>query len=656
MASFLDDNDDLRFYLERGIEWEPLVQLTEWGFHRDDGFSSTAEAVEFYGDVLELVGSFAAEAIDPLTAQLDRDHPRLEDGEVVYPEATQELFDALDELELHGLCVPRELGGMNAPMLLFHMNSELFARADVSVCAHHGFHGGLAMAALVYSVMEGTTRFDTESKQITETRFQEVIDSIVQGGQWGSMDITEPDAGSDMAALRCRAEQADDGSWTVTGDKMWITSGHGKWHFVIARTEDAGDPADPFAGLEGLSMFIVPAFEEGPDGEPTRLHTELVSVEDKLGHSASATVAIRFDGAPAHLVGQRGEGFRYMLLLMNNARVGVGFEALGLCEASYRLARDYAAQRGSMGKTIDRHEMIFDLLDEMYTNIQGIRALCMEAGWHEEVGQKLRVRLRLDPPADPDARADMERQAKRHQRAARRLTPLLKHIASEEAVAMARQCIQIHGGVGYSREVGAEKLLRDAMVMPIYEGTSQIQALMAMKDTLLDVVRRPQAFVRNGAAYRWRALSARDPLERRVARLQSLRHQAIRHLLTQLITGKLGELRTTRISAWADALSQLDPKRDFALAMLHAERLCRLLTQVAVAEVLLEQAQQHDDRDVVLERWLERAEPRCRAELDWITSTGHGVLSRLHGRESTEASGSSDASSVDDGKAPRAAK
>jgi len=631
MASFLDDNDDLRFYLERGIDWEPLVRLTEWDFASPDGHATTAEATEFYGELLDLVGSFAADEIDPITAQLDRDHPTLVDGEVVYPAGTASLFDALDELELHGLCVPRELGGMNAPMLLFHMNSELLARADVSVCAHHGFHGGLAMAALVYSVMEGSTSFDAENKVITDTPYRDVIESIVAGEQWGSMDITEPDAGSDMAALRCRGEQDDDGNWFVTGDKMWITSGHGKWHFVIARTEDAPDADDPFAGLKGLSMFIVRALEEDDDGQPVRRHTELVSVEDKLGHSASATVAIRFDRCPARLVGQRGEGFRYMLLLMNNARVGVGFEALGLCEASYRLARDYASVRGSMGKTIDRHEMIADMLDEMRTDIQGIRALCMKAGWHEEMGQKLQVRLLLDPPADPDARAELERSSKRHRRKARRLTPLLKHDAAEKAVEMARRCIQIHGGVGYSCEVGAEKLLRDAMVMPIYEGTSQIQGLMAMKDTLLGVVRRPQAFLRDGATYRWRALSARDPLERRVAGLQSLRHQAVRHLLTQLAAAKLGELRSTRISAWAEAMSGLDPKRDFALAMLHAERLCRLLTQVATAEVLLDQVREHPERIELLERWLERAEPRCRHELDVITTTGHGLLARMRG-------------------------
>lgn len=630
MASFYDDNDDLRFYLERGgLDWDALVRVTEHDFQAPEGFGATPEAVEFYREVLELVGSYAADAIDPVTPALDREHPTLVDGEVVYPETTAAVFEGLDALELHGLTVPRELGGMNAPMLVFHINSELLARADVSVCAHHGFHGGLAMAALVYSIMEGSTSYDPATHSITDTRFHEVIADILEGGQWGSMDITEPDAGSDMGALRCRGVLGDDGQWRVTGDKMWITSGHGRWHFVIARTEDAGDPDDPFAGLKGLSMFIVPAYEVDADGTKHRTHSELVSVEDKMGHAASATVAIRFDDAPAHLVGKRGEGFKYMLLLMNNARVGVGFEALGLCEASHRLAKDYAAQRRSMGKTIDRHEMIHELLEGMQTDIQGIRALCMAAGFHEEMAQKLKVRTLLDGSLSAAARADLERQARRHQRVARRFTPLLKHLASEKAVEMARNGIQIHGGVGYSREVKAEKLLRDAMVMPIYEGTSQIQGLMAMKDTLLGVVKRPQAFVREGASARWRAVSARDPFERRVARLQSLQHQAVRHLLTQLAGAKLGELKGMKPSAWKEALSQVDPKRDFALAQLHAERLCRLLTQVAVAEVLHEQAQAHPERVDLLERWLERAEPQCRHELDVITTTGPSLLRRL---------------------------
>ncbi len=631
MANFYDDNDDLRFYVERGLDWDRLVRLPEHDFRAPDGFSDTAEAVEFYKEILDLVGSFSADEIAPRVRQLDQLHPELVDGEVAYPEAMSTLFAALNDLELHGMTLPRELGGLNAPLMLFQLQTELLARADVSICAHHGFHGGIAMAAMMFSILEGSATFDPDLPGFTEVRFREAIDSILAGEAWGSMDITEPDAGSDMAALRCRGEQAEDGSWTVTGQKIFITSGHGRWHFVIARTEDPSPGEGAFAGLEGLSMFLVEAYGVGEDGEKRRTHTTIDAVEEKLGHHTSATVAISFEQAPAQLIGNRGEGFKYMLVLMNGARVGVGFEALGLCEAAHRAATGYARQRTSMGKTLDQHEMIADYLDEMQTDIQGIRALAMSAGYKDELAKKIDLRLRHDPPSDPEARAALQREQRQLQRRARHLTPLLKYLAAEKAVQMAQRCIQIHGGAGYTKEYGVEKLLRDAMVMPIYEGTSQIQALMAMKDNLMAAVNHPRTFVREAAATRWQAVRAPDALGRRVARLKTLQHQAIQFLLSRLAGHKLKELRHEPVGRWGTALRSFDPKRDFALAMLHAERLCVLLTDVAVAEELLEQARAHDERAPILEAWLDRAEPRGRYLLDQIQTTGLRVLQQLHG-------------------------
>ncbi|MBX2800365.1 MAG: acyl-CoA dehydrogenase family protein [Myxococcales bacterium] len=621
MGNFFRDNEDLRFYLERGVDWERLVSLTERALGLDEGFEDVSAAIDFYQEVLELVGTVAADEIAPKAAAIDRAHPRLEAGEVVHPEPLASVLAQLDALELHGLTVPRELGGLNAPLLVFHMQSELLARADVSVCAHHGFHAGIAMAALAYSIDEGTTTFDEEGR-IVDTRFREVVDTIVAGQAWGSMDITEPDAGSDMAALRCRGTLDADGNWTVTGQKIFITSGHGRWHFVVARTED-----EP--GLRGLSLFLVEAFDVDADGTVRRTHTTLDGVEDKLGHHASATVSISFENAPAQLVGQRGRGFQQMLVLMNGARVGVGFEALGLCEAAHRAAADYASERVSMGKTLDQHEMIACMLDEMRTDIQAIRCLAMSAGYRDEVAKKIDIRLRAMPPADPDERAALERESAHHQRRARHLTPLLKYLAAEKAVQMAQRCLQIHGGSGYIVESGVEKLLRDAMVMPIYEGTSQIQALMAMKDNLMAAVNHPRTFVRTAAAARWRATMASDPLARRVAKLQTLQHQAIRFLLSRLAGSKLRELRGQPMADWSRAIRQFDPKRDFAPALLHAERLCIVLTDVAVAEELLQQCAEHEDRRELLVRWLERAEPRSRGALDQILTQGQRLLDAL---------------------------
>jgi alkylation response protein AidB-like acyl-CoA dehydrogenase len=614
---FYADNDDLRFYVERGFDWDPIVRLTEHELRAPDGPKSTAEAVSSYKDILSLVGGFVAETIGSRTLELDKCHPKLVNGEVVYPDAMNEVFAAVDGLGIHGLCVPREYGGLNAPLALFQMTNELFARADVSICAHYGFHGGMAMAGLVYSMLEGTTSFDREKKQFGETRFRHVVDDILQNAAWGAMDITEPHAGSDMAMLRTKGVQQPDGTWRVSGSKTFITSGHGRWHYVIARTDGEG--------LEGLSMFLVEAF--GADGK--RTHSRLDAVEHKLGHHGSATVGITFEDAPAELIGQRGEGFKYMLMLMNNARVGVGFESLGLAEAALRQAKAYAATRPSMGKTIDRHEMIAELLDGMDLDVKAIRALAMAAAWHEEIQRKLDLRLRFDPPAEERERDRLEKDLSFHRRKARDLTPLLKYYASEKGVEIARKNLQIHGGAGYMVEYGAEKLVRDAMVLPIYEGTSQIQSLMAMKDTLMGVVKHPRSFVREQAKARWQSVSARDPHERRVAKLTVAKNQAVQFLLTRLAGSKVRELRGVPMGDWTKSLQSFDPKKDFALAMLHAERLTKILADEAIAQVLLDQAKKFPERAELLDRWLDVAELRVPAVLAEITTTGERVLKLL---------------------------
>jgi alkylation response protein AidB-like acyl-CoA dehydrogenase len=633
MSNFYEDNDDLRWYVERGIDWEPLVRLTEYDFRAEGGHTTTSEAVDFYKDVLSMVGGFIGEQIAPRWRELDDAHPHIEDGEVVEADVTREVFEAIKGLELHGLCVPRELGGMNAPLLLLQINGELFCRADVSVGAHHGFHCGIAMAALSYSVREGTTQFQLDPPRITSSRFEECITEIASGEAWGSMDITEPDAGSDMAALRCKGEVDAAGNWFVTGQKIYITSGHGKWHFVIARTEpDEGKTA----GLEGLSMFLVPAYTTGPDGQRVR-HSTLDGVETKLGHNGSATVAISFDRSPAFLVGKRGEGFKLMLVLMNNARVGVGFESIGVSEAAYRAALDYARQRPSMGKTIDQHEMIAEMLEAMKTDIQAMRALCITAGWHAELAEKYDLFLRFTPPADAKEKQEMERQLVFHRTKARELTPLLKWYAAERAVDICRDAIQVHGGAGYTKDYPVEKLLRDAMVFPIYEGTTQIQALMAMKDHLMAAVKDPGAFVRQTAKARWDSLSASDPLARRVAGLRLNALHAVGFLLSRLAGAKVRELRGHNVAAWQKVLTAFDPKRDFALAMLHADRLASLLTDATVAELLLDQVQTDAGRTDLLVRWLERSELRSQHVYEQITRTGGRLLASLGRTETAEA-------------------
>ncbi|HVI00472.1 MAG TPA: acyl-CoA dehydrogenase family protein [Enhygromyxa sp.] len=635
MANFFADNDDLAWYFDHGIDWDPIVRLAEWDFKAADGPANVRDAVETYRDFAGTIGEFVADEIAPHVAELDEQPPTLVNGEVVPGERMQTIFERIKELDLHWLAIPREFGGMNSPMLIYFITAELMARGDQSVMTHFGFHGGMAMAMLVFSVREGSSTFDPQDAKIASTRFQDWVSEIGSGESWGAMDITEPDAGSDMAALRTYGEQDEDGNWFVTGQKIFITSGHGRFHFVIARTEKPASPDDPYAGLGGLSFFLVPTYEDTPDGR--KRYATIDRVEEKMGHHAAATCAISFERSPAFLLGQRGEGFKYMLTLMNNARIGVGFEALGLCEAAYRKALAYARERPSMGKTIDQHEMIADLLDEMRTDIQAIRALAMHCAWHEEIATKLELARDNMPELAPVPVNELEPEIAKHKAASRRATPLLKYLAAEKAVEMAKRCIQIHGGNGYIREYGAEKLLRDAMVLPIYEGTSQIQSLMAMKDALGLVMKNPQGFVRDLAQARWRSLSARDPLERRVAKLQVLSYDAIQYLIRKTAADKVRSLSDKPVSQWTDAfMHDWNPKRDFAWAMLHAERLTRLLADVQIAEILLAQAQKDKARRELCRRWLDRAEPRDRFLLDEITTTGRRLLDQLARRGGDE--------------------
>jgi 3-(methylthio)propanoyl-CoA dehydrogenase len=621
MANFFDDNADLQYYLGEGLDWQEVYDNLELDPEQSP-YTDAAEALETWRDILQLIGDFAAAEVAPRAAAIDKAGVELVDGEVRFPPELDEIMEGIRALDLHGLCVPREVGGMNCPLLLHLVQSEILARADVSVMAHHGFHGGIAMAMMMYSLREGSAEVDRESKQLVSTRFDTQIGNILSGADWGSMDITESGAGSDMGALRATGELGE-GGWTVTGEKIFITSGHGRYHFVIARTRPAPKD-DPMGGLKGLSLFLVETWTEGEDGERIRQAT-IERAEEKLGHHGSATVTCRFDQTPAHLIGEEGQGFRLMLLLMNNARISVGFEALGLCEAAVRMARDYASQRESMGKTIDRHEIIADYLDEMETDIVGIRALAMRAGFNEELAQRQQLWLQYfhDPGTDEYERR--ERAVKELSWKARLVTPLIKFIAAEKAVEISRRALQILGGYGYSTEYGAEKLLRDALVLPIYEGTSQIQALMATKDSLLRITKAPGDFLKRLGHTRWVSRFGKTELERGVAAVQLRALQAQRHLITKVVGGKL----QAPVGQWKRQFSSWDARTDFAPALLHAERLTVLLADAAICEELLAQSQRHPGRAAACARYVERAEPRSRDMLHRIKATGDRILGEL---------------------------
>ena len=605
--NYYSDNEDLRWHLNNTIDWEHLVALYERDYTLEGGPASLAEAKEFYIEILEQIGAFVANEIAPRATALDEKGNKLVDGEVVPPSETEEIFSQLGEMGMFGLTLPREFGGLNVPFALYFALCEVFARADCGTMTHFGFFGGIGMSLLVYSAKEGS--LEMKDGVVTSCRFQAEIEECASGENWGAMVLTEPDAGSDLSALRARAVKQADGSYRLSGEKIFITSGHGQYHIVIARTDDPKNEV----GLDGLSLFLVRRWLE-VDGERVE-NVKVTKVEKKLGHNSSATVSLLYEDSVAELIGKEGEGFQLMLILMNNARVAVGFEAIGVCQQAYRSAVHYASQRRSMGRLLKDHELMADILQTMDTELRGMRALAFDTVNHVEYSQRLETKLKYDPPSDASARREMQRKLKRAKRKARGLTPLLKYIAAEKAVEFARTNMQVHGGMGYISETGADRLLRDALVLPVYEGTSQIQALMAMKDHLGDVIKDPAGFLERALRLRVAAQTARG-MERALLQAKVKLHQATETILRRILAAKLKSEIGQRTFVerlgilTGDFMRSWDAKRDFAHGLVHADRICRMLCDIKIAQALVRQAEKHPERQIYAERYLKRMLPR----------------------------------------------
>jgi 3-(methylthio)propanoyl-CoA dehydrogenase len=624
--NFFTDNDDIRFQLER-TDWKTLVPLVEEPFGDDDAFKSPEDAKAFYLDMLEALGEFVAREVAPHWKELDDQHPVLKDGEVADPPRMKQIMKGLGEMGAMGLTLPRRLGGMNAPLLVNFAFYEVLARADVSSMSHYGFHGGIAQSMLLYSLEEGSV--ETEGSRIVKTRFDVQAARMATGEEWGAMVLTEPGAGSDLGEIRTTARLDKDGKWRLNGSKIYITSGHGEHHIVLARSEETST----HVGLKGLSLFYCPA-HKGADGERVR-NFEIGGIENKMGQHSAVAATINYDDSEAELIGKRGHGFLGMLLLMNNARIAIGFEALGICEAAYRGSVAFAEERVTMGKPIARHELIADYLDDMELTIRGLRAMSFEAAFHEETAARMKIMLKLKPPTSDEERKERERLVRRHKRKARHYTPLIKYFAGEEAVRLSRMYMQILGGIGYIREYPAEKLHRDSLVLPVYEGTSQIQALMALKDNLQATIRNPGRFFGELATARFDKMRG-DPIDKQLARLRTVASSAQQTILGRIAADKLGDLAGRPVRDLMNAfMRDWDPKRDFSFGLLHAERLTKILSDVAIADCLVRQAHEsrgtdhEDERRELASRWLEKVEPRCRGILLEIEATSGGLLRRL---------------------------
>ena len=430
--NFYTDNENLSFYLHHP-EMEQVVAVkeknyAEAGVH-PEAPANAEEAVEQYDMVMRLLGDIAGDVIAPNAEEVDHVGPSLVDGHVEYAPGTRRNLDALIQSGLYGMALERKYNGLNFPRVVEVMAAEMIARADV----------GFATIWGLQDCAETIQHFASEELK------DKYLPRIYQGATC-SMDLTEPDAGSDLQSVRLKATWDEAANcWRLNGVKRFITNGDADLHLVLARSEEGTNDG------RGLSYFV---FDKADGGMTVR------RIENKMGIKGSPTAELQFTNAPAQIVGERRLGLiKYVMSLMNGARLGVGAQSIGLCEAACREAEAYAASREQFGHPINQFVAVQDLLDQMRARTDGARSLMYETARYVDLSSSSKAASRV---------ADI-------------LTPLVKLNASEFANRCAYDCIQVHGGSGFMKEYACERLYRDARILSIYEGTSQLQVVAAMK-------------------------------------------------------------------------------------------------------------------------------------------------------------------------------
>jgi hypothetical protein len=454
MPNFYTDNDDIRF-LFKHMDIGTLARLIEEDFKFASQFdyapASAEEAVRNYEMVLDSVGQLSGDFIAPRAESVDREGNTLNpDGSVSYAGGIAESLDKLAKAEVMGFTLPHRFGGLNFPCLVYSIATEIVSRADASLMNIFGLQG----------IAETINAFASEEIK------QKYLHDFASGKVTGAMVLTEPDAGSDLQAVKLRAFQDANGNWLLHGVKRFITNGCGEVLLVLSRSEP-----DRSGGL-GLSLFVC---DRGPTVHIRRL-------EDKLGIHGSPTCEIFFDNTPCQLIGERQRGLvTYVMALMNGARIGIAGQSLGIAEAAYRVARDYASSRKQFGVAIEKLPAVRDLLIDMKIAIEAGRAMLYETSRVVDNNIYFEKQLEFNPPAEKEKLKAMKEQSRKFDRLASMLTPMSKYLCSEMANRVAYDSIQVLGGSGYMRDYAVERHARDARITTIYEGTSQLQVVAAVR-------------------------------------------------------------------------------------------------------------------------------------------------------------------------------
>lgn len=446
--NYYTDHPEIAFHLNNPL-MKRIVDLKERDYADKDTYADAPvnfeDAIENYKRLLDITGDVAANIIEPNSEAVDLEGPHLVDGRMQYASKTYENLDATRKAGLWGISMPRRFGGLNVPNIVFSMLSEVISAADA------GFQNVWSLQSCIDTLYE----FGSKEQQ------EKYIPRISKG-ETMSMDLTEPDAGSDLQRVMLKATQDADGTWRLNGVKRFITNGDSDIHLVLARSEEGTRDG------RGLSMFIY----DKNDGGVTVRH-----IENKLGIHGSPTCELVFKNAKAELCGERRLGLiKYVMSLMNGARLGIAAQSVGVEQEAYNEALAYAKEREQFGKKIITFPAVYDMLSRMKAKLDAGRSLLYQTARYVDIYKALED-ISRDRKLTPDERKEM----KKYSRLADAFTPMAKGMNSEYANQNAYDAISVHGGSGFIMEYKSQRLYRDARIFSIYEGTTQLQVVAAVR-------------------------------------------------------------------------------------------------------------------------------------------------------------------------------
>ena len=449
MANYYTDHPEIEFHLNHPL-MRRVAELKERGYSEKEKYEEAPvdydDCIENYRRLLEIAGDIAANTLAPNSEDVDLEGPHLENGRMKYASKTVENMEAVRLAGLWGVTMPRRYGGLNAPETVFSMASEIISAADSS------FQNIWSLQSCAETLYE----FGSEEQR------QKFIPRIC-AGETMSMDLTEPDAGSDLQSVMLKATWSEEqGCWLLNGVKRFITNGDSDIHLVLARSEEGTRDG------RGLSMFI---YDKRQGGVNVR------HIEHKLGIHGSPTCELTYKDARAELCGERRLGLiKYVMALMNGARLGIGAQSVGLSQEAYNEAVAYAAERAQFGQKINRFPGVYDMLSRMKAKLDASRSLLYQTSRYVDVYKALED-IQRERKLEPEERTEM----KTYSRLADAFTPLCKGMSSEYANQNAYDAISVHGGSGFIMEYKSQRLYRDARIFSIYEGTTQLQVVAAIR-------------------------------------------------------------------------------------------------------------------------------------------------------------------------------